>query len=104
MPPDRSAAPKQILSDAALLGLSDIALDAHLSYTSGKGLGTVSVDERYYESVLAVVQERNRLRRALAEIVEHEVETPNCPGNCARWCAEAALDLPIDTPEGAARG
>lgn len=44
------------LTPEALIGLSDIALDARLAYHSGSGLGEVVIDDRYYESVKALVE------------------------------------------------
>lgn len=48
------------LTPDAVIGLSDVALDARLSYTSG----SVMIDERYYETVKALVG-------ALREVERH---------------------------------
>ena len=52
------------LTAAALVGLSDVALDARLQYVSGGAM----LDERYYASVKALVFENDQLRAGLWRI------------------------------------
>ena len=63
------------LTLAALRGLSEVALDARLQYVSGG----VMLDERYYSSVPALVDEVLRLREALDEAELRSIEASN-PG------------------------